>query len=59
MVILEESIKEVLVLKNYVVGGEWIESKGQMKDVMNPITQKVIAKTPISTSNELNAIIEA
>ena len=45
MVILEESIKEVLVLKNYV-GGEWIESKGQMKDVMNPATQKVIAKTP-------------
>ena len=58
MAILEESIKEVLVLKNYV-GGEWIESKGQMKDVMNPTTQKVIAKIPISTSNELNATIEA
>ncbi|MCS7387225.1 MAG: CoA-acylating methylmalonate-semialdehyde dehydrogenase [archaeon GB-1867-005] len=58
MAILEEPIKEVLILKNYI-GGEWVESKGEMKDVVNPATQKVIAKVPISTRDEFNAAVEA
>jgi len=58
MAILEEPIKEVLTIKNYI-GGEWVESEGETVDVVNPATCKVIAKVPISTSDELNAAVEA
>ncbi|MEM3640630.1 MAG: aldehyde dehydrogenase family protein, partial [Candidatus Bathyarchaeia archaeon] len=58
MVILEEPIKEVLTIKNYV-GGEWVESKGEIIDVMNPATCKVLARVPISTRDEINAAVEA
>ena len=58
MAILEEPIKEVKVVKNYI-DGEWIESKGELKEVVNPATGKTIAKVPISTKDELNKAIEA
>ena len=58
MSILEEPIKEVKVLKNYI-DGEWVESQGELKDVVNPATGKTIAKVPISTKDELNEAIEA
>jgi len=58
MSILEEPIKEVKVLKNYI-DGEWVESQGELKDVINPATGKTIAKVPISTNEELNKAIEA
>jgi malonate-semialdehyde dehydrogenase (acetylating)/methylmalonate-semialdehyde dehydrogenase len=58
MAILEEPIKEILTIKNYI-GGEWIESEGDIIDVVNPATCKVIAKVPISTKEEINAAIEA
>jgi len=57
MPILEEPIKEVLSLKNYI-GGEWVESQGEMIDVVNPATCKVIAKVPISTKDEINKAVE-
>lgn len=59
MAILEEPIKEVLKLKNYI-NGEWVESKsGQIQDVINPATQKTIAKVPMSTNDEVNAAVKA
>jgi len=59
MAILEEPIKEVLKLKNYI-NGEWIESKSdQTWDVMNPATQKTIAKVPMSTKDEVNNAVKA
>ncbi len=58
MAVLEEPIKEALVLKNYI-NGEWVESKGKYQDVINPATQKVIAKVPMSTRDETIAAIEA
>jgi len=58
MVLLEEPIKEVLVIKNYI-GGEWVESEGELRNVINPATCKVIAKVPISTKEELDAAVEA
>ena len=58
MAILEEPIKEVLKLKNYI-NGEWVESEGEVKDVVNPATGKVLAKVPISTKDEINAAVEA
>jgi len=57
MAILEEPIKEIIQLKNYI-GGKWVESKGEVIDVVNPATCKVIAKVPISTTDELNAAVE-
>ncbi|MEM1590300.1 MAG: aldehyde dehydrogenase family protein, partial [Candidatus Bathyarchaeia archaeon] len=58
MAILEEPIKEVLTVKNYI-GGEWVESKGELIDVVNPATCKVIAKVPISTRDELDEAVKA
>ncbi|UCC76394.1 MAG: aldehyde dehydrogenase family protein, partial [Anaerolineales bacterium] len=58
MAILEEPIKRVLELKNYV-DGEWVESEGDVKDVVNPANGKVIARVPISTTEEIDAAVEA
>ena len=57
MVILDEPIKEVLTVKNYV-GGEWVESEGNIQDVVNPATCKVIARVPISTVSEVKTAVE-
>ena len=39
MVVLEEPLKDVKVLKNYI-GGEWVESKsGVSVDVVNPASE--------------------
>lgn len=59
MALLEEPIKEVLKLKNYI-NGEWVESESdQILDIINPATQKTIAKVPMSTRDEVNTAIEA
>jgi len=59
MAILEEPIKEVMKLQNYI-DGEWVESESdQILDVVNPTTQKTLAKVPMSTSDEVNAAKEA
>jgi malonate-semialdehyde dehydrogenase (acetylating)/methylmalonate-semialdehyde dehydrogenase len=55
---LEEPIKKTLNVKNYI-NGEWIDSEGETIDVVNPATNKVIAKVPISTEDEVNAAVEA
>ena len=56
--ILEEPIKGVPLVKNYI-NGEWVESKGEIRDVMNPATCETIAKVPISTKEEMDAAVEA
>jgi len=58
MAILEEPIKEVLVLKNYI-DGEWVESEGELHDIVNPATRKVIAKAPFSTKKEVDEVVKA
>ncbi len=58
MAILEEPIREVLTLKNYI-GGEWVDSEGELVDVVNPANCKTIAKVPISTKEEIDAAVEA
>ena len=58
MAILEEPIKQVLTIKNYI-GGEWVESKSKkILDVVNPATQKVLAKVPVSTREEIDEAVE-
>jgi malonate-semialdehyde dehydrogenase (acetylating)/methylmalonate-semialdehyde dehydrogenase len=58
MALLEEPIKEVKTLKNFI-NGEWVKSKGEIVDVINPATGKIIAKVPISTKDEIDAAVEA
>jgi len=58
MTVLEEPIKEAKVLRNYV-GGEWVESAGEIVDVVNPATCRTIARVPISTKDEIDAAVEA
>jgi len=56
--ILEEPIKGVPLVKNYI-NGEWVESKGEISDVVNPATYQTIAKVPISTKEEIDVAVEA
>ena len=58
MALLEEPIKEIKTLRNFI-GGEWIESKGEIVDVVNPATCQAIARVPISTKDEIEAAVEA
>lgn len=58
MTILEEPIKNVVTVKNFI-SGEWTNSQGEIIDVVNPATCKVIAKVPISTKAEIDFAIEA
>ena len=52
MTMLAEPKAEYGTLKNYV-GGEWRESAGLLRDVVNPATRKVIARVPDSTPDEV------
>ena len=58
MAVLEEPIKGVPLVKNFI-GGEWVESKGEIRDVVNPATCETIAKVPISTRDEIDAAVKA
>jgi len=58
MAVLEEPVKEVKNVKNYI-NGEWVESKGEIVDVVNPATYKTIGRVPISTEEEINAAVAA
>ncbi|MFO7742666.1 MAG: CoA-acylating methylmalonate-semialdehyde dehydrogenase [Anaerolineae bacterium] len=58
MTILEEPIKEPMQFKNYI-DGEWVDSEGELQDIVNPATGKVIGQVPISTADELDEAVEA
>jgi malonate-semialdehyde dehydrogenase (acetylating)/methylmalonate-semialdehyde dehydrogenase len=59
MSVLNEPIKEVQELKNYI-GGKWVKSEAkQILDIKNPATQKTIARVPMSGREEVNAAIQA
>jgi malonate-semialdehyde dehydrogenase (acetylating)/methylmalonate-semialdehyde dehydrogenase len=58
MALLEEPIKEVKTLKNFI-DGEWVESRGEIKEVVNPATGKTMARVPISTKEETDSAVEA
>ncbi len=58
MALLKEPVQEVKQIKNYI-NGEWVASKGEIVDVVNPANCKVIAKVPISTKEEIDAAVAA
>jgi malonate-semialdehyde dehydrogenase (acetylating)/methylmalonate-semialdehyde dehydrogenase len=48
---------EILELRNFV-GGEWRSAQGRtLLDVINPATQKVIARVPASTANDVDEAV--
>ena len=55
---LDEPIKAPGLLRNYF-GGEWSQSKGELHDIVNPATQRVIGRAPSSSGTEVNAAVEA
>jgi len=58
MAVLEEPIKGAPMAKNYI-GGEWVESKGEIIDVVNPATYETIGRVGISTKEEIDAAVKA
>jgi len=58
MAILEEPIKEILEVKNYI-NGKWVKSKGEIQEIINPATCKSIGKVWISTKEEIDSAIAA
>jgi malonate-semialdehyde dehydrogenase (acetylating)/methylmalonate-semialdehyde dehydrogenase len=58
MAVLQEPIKEPLEVKN-LIDGEWVDSEGEYKDIVNPATGAVIGRVPISTKSELDAAVAA
>jgi malonate-semialdehyde dehydrogenase (acetylating) / methylmalonate-semialdehyde dehydrogenase len=58
MAMLEEVIKGVPMARNFI-GGEWMESKGEIIDVVNPATMEVMGKVGISTREEIDAAVQA
>lgn len=50
---------ETVLLKN-LIGGEWVDSVGgQTLDVLNPATNAVVAKVPISTKEDVDRAVKA
>ena len=58
MAILEEPLKGIKEIKNYI-NGEWVASKGEMLDIVNPATGRMLGKCPISTPEEIEAAVAA
>lgn len=56
MTLLPEPQAEYGTLKNYV-GGEWKDSTGSLRDVVNPATGQVIARVPDSTPQEVDEAV--
>lgn len=59
MVILEEPIKGVNKIKNYV-DGDWVESTSEeYRDIINPATLKTVAKVPLGNAEDIKAAVDA
>ncbi len=58
MAILSEPITGVEEVKNYI-DGEWTDSKGESRDVVNPVNCQVIGTVPVSTRDELDSAVQA
>jgi malonate-semialdehyde dehydrogenase (acetylating)/methylmalonate-semialdehyde dehydrogenase len=58
LALLEEPLKEAVPLRNYI-NGVWMDSHGELVDVVNPATGKTIGKVPSSTADELKLAVDA
>lgn len=51
---LEEAIKNVSMVKNYIAG-KWVEPKSDLGDIVSPANCQVIARIRNSTKDEVDA----
>jgi len=58
MALLEEPIKGITKPKNYI-NSEWVESKGQVSENVNPATGELISQVVNSTKDEVDTAIKA
>ncbi|MGD9675749.1 MAG: CoA-acylating methylmalonate-semialdehyde dehydrogenase [Candidatus Bipolaricaulia bacterium] len=58
MALLPEPIKGLKKVENYI-GGEWVASRGEVRDVVNPATGKTVATVPLSTKTEFDDAVRA
>jgi malonate-semialdehyde dehydrogenase (acetylating)/methylmalonate-semialdehyde dehydrogenase len=58
MALLQEPIKSVKEINNYI-NGEWVTSKGEIVDVVNPANGKILARVPNSTKEEVDEAVQA
>ena len=59
MVVLDEPLKEIVKVKNYI-DGEWMESKSsEQRDIVNPATLKKIAEVPEGCSEDVKEAVDA
>ncbi|MCK4794386.1 MAG: CoA-acylating methylmalonate-semialdehyde dehydrogenase [Desulfobacteraceae bacterium] len=58
MAILEEPIKGTPTIKNYI-DGDWVESRGEILDVVNPVKDETIAQVAMSKGEEFDAAVKA
>lgn len=58
MTLLPEVKEHYGVLKNFV-DGEWVESTGEPRDVLNPAKDEVIAQVPMSPMSEIDDAVAA
>lgn len=58
MAVLKEALSGVEVVKNYV-NGEWLDSQGLYRDVVNPATGDKLGEVPLSTEQELADAVQA
>ena len=59
MVVLEEPLKDVVLVKNYI-DGDWVESESSEKrDSINPATLKKLAEIPEGTAEDVKAAVDA
>ncbi len=56
--VLEEPVKNIVQVRNYI-NGEWVESRGEKLDVINPASGKVMGRVPLSTAGEVDQAVEA
>jgi malonate-semialdehyde dehydrogenase (acetylating)/methylmalonate-semialdehyde dehydrogenase len=58
MATLEEPMKEIVEVKNYI-DAEWIGSKGEIQDVVNPVNGEVIGRVPTAAKEQIDAAVKA
>jgi malonate-semialdehyde dehydrogenase (acetylating)/methylmalonate-semialdehyde dehydrogenase len=59
MVVLEEPIKGILDVRNFV-DGEWVESYStDYREIINPATMKTLAKVPMGSTEDVKAAADA
>lgn len=59
MVVLEEPIKGIIDVKNYV-DGEWVDSySDEYREIVNPANMKTLAKVPMGSAEDVRAAADA